>query len=93
MKNSDFRIPISGRAPGDRRHNGDVITVFKGSRLFLQVADVLVVDVEIDESPKLSVIGVEVFAQVGMLRHQGIHGFADGRSRDVDRSLFAYVLA
>src|SRR5262249_21732141 len=37
--------------------------------------------------------GIEVLAQLRMLRHQGIHSLADGGTVDVDGSLLAHILA
>ncbi len=84
--------PGSGRAPGDGRHDGNVITVFQGRRFLLQVADVFVVEIEVNEGAQFALVGVEVLAQVGMQRDERIHGFADGRSRNVHGRLFADVL-
>ena len=41
--------PQSGCASGNGRHDGNVITFIQRGRFFLQVADVLVVDIEVDE--------------------------------------------
>ena len=54
--------------------------LLQGGRLFLQVADVLVVDIQIDESPQLALFRVKVFAELGMLRNQRGHGLTDGFS-------------
>jgi hypothetical protein len=58
----------------------------------LQVADVLVVDVEVDEGAELAVVGVEMAAEFGMLDQQGIHGFSYGYAVHFNRGLLAYVL-
>src|ERR1700756_2255823 len=82
----------SDHTPGDRRHNRNVITILHRSRLFLQVSDVFVIDVEVDERPQLSVVGVEVASQLRMLRHKGIQGLTYRRSGYLHGRLLPYIL-
>ena len=48
---------------------------------------------KVDERSQLAVLGIEMFAQLGMLGDHGVHRLADRRSRNVYRSLLADVLA
>src|ERR1019366_8161182 len=80
-------------AAGNRRHNGNGITVFQHGGFFFQVAHVFVVDVDVDERAQFAVLGIEMALQIGMLRNQARKGLAHGLSRDMDRGLFPRVLA
>jgi len=84
---------FNSAAPGNRRHNGNVITVFQGRSFLLQIPNVLIIQIKVNERSQLAVLGIEMFAQLGMLGDQGVHRLADRRSRNVYRSLLADVLA
>ncbi len=79
-------------ASGDRRHNGNVITVLHRSGVFLQVADILVIEVNVDKSAQFAVVGIEMAAQFRMLGDQVRERIADGPAGHLDRSLFARIL-
>src|ERR1700687_2003117 len=80
-------------ASRDGRHNGNTITVLHRRGFLLEIADVLVVKVDIDESAQLPVIRIKMTAQVGMLGDQVRKGAANGASRNFNRRLLASVLA
>ena len=56
-------------APGNRRHDRDIITVLYRCGIFLQVSDVLIVEINIDESAQFTFICIQMAAQIGMLSH------------------------
>ena len=80
-------------AAGNRRHNGNGITVFKHRGFFLQVAHVFVIDIDVHEGAQFALAVIEMALQVGMPRDQASKGLAHGFSRDIDRGLFPRVLA
>jgi hypothetical protein len=80
-------------ASSDRRHDGNIITIFDGCRVFLQIADILVIQINIDKSPQFSVLVVEMPAQVGMLRDQAGKSLGYGSTLNVDSGVFSSVLA
>ena len=57
-------------APGNRRHDRDIITVLHRCCIFLQVSDVLIVEVNVYESPQFTFICIQMAAQIRMQRHQ-----------------------
>ena len=82
----------SSPASGNRRHNRNSITVVDRSGFFLQVADVLVIQVNIHKRTEFAVVGVKMTAQVRMLGNQSGQGFRDGSGLNLDRRLLAGVL-
>src|SRR5882672_9148753 len=80
-------------APRNRGHYRNGITVFDRSGLFLQVADIFVVQVDVHESPQFAVVGVKVATQVRMLGDKVGEGFGDRARLDLHRSLLAGILA
>src|SRR5260370_13817025 len=52
-------------AARDGRDNTDGVSVFGGRVLFRQIANVLVIHVNIDKAAKFSVIGEKMLAQIG----------------------------
>src|SRR5579871_1697549 len=67
---------------GDGGDDADGVAVFGGSGLFGEVANVFVVDVDIDEAAQLSIFGEEVLAQIAELRCESAEGFANGAGAD-----------
>ncbi len=84
------RFSRDGRAAGDRRDDGERVGFFY-RRIFLvvEVADVFVVEIDVDEGAQSSFIRVEMFAQLGELRGKGGERFGDGFRGDVDDGLTA----
>src|SRR5262249_3707388 len=81
------------RAAGYRRDDADLVLLFDRGVFFLQVADVFVVDVDVDEAAQLAVGVEEMFPQIGKLRDQFVERFADLRRFDRDRRLALGILA
>src|SRR5262245_872527 len=81
------------RAAGYRRDDADLVLLFDRGVFFLQVADVFVVDVDVDEAAQLAAGVEEVFPQIGKLSGQFVERFADLRRFDRDRRLAPDVLA
>jgi hypothetical protein len=75
-----------------RRHYRNVITVANGGRLLLQVANVFVIQVNIDERAQLAVFSVEMAPEIGMIGDEPAQGFSDGRTFHVNRRLLAGIL-
>ena len=76
----------------NRGHYGNVITVFYGGGVLLQIADVFIVQVDIDESAELAVVVIEMTSQVGVLGDKSRKGFSDSRTFDFNRRLFPSIL-
>ena len=83
---------IDSAPPGNGRHNRNIITVFHGGGVFLQVADVLFVQINIDESAQFAFIGIKMAAQIRMLSHQLGQRSANGYGLNIDRGLLAGIL-
>ena len=58
----------------------------------MQVADILVVEVDVNKGAELAVIGVEVAAKVRMLGDQPAKGLAYGAALNLHRTLLSGVL-
>ena len=68
------QLGFSRRRSADPRTDGMMLTVspaFTGVCVLLQVADVLVVQVDVDEAAQLALVVVEVLLQVGVLASSG----------------------
>ncbi len=76
------------RAAGNRRHNADHVAGRDRSRLLAQVADVLLIDVNIDEAAQMAVVSKKMTAQVGELRGQVAECFLDRRAVHLHSVLF-----
>ena len=73
--------PATAASPLPPATDGMMLTVspaFSGVCFLLQVADVLVVQVDVDEAPQPPIVAVEVTAQVGVAARQGRERLADG---------------
>ena len=92
IRNSLIGTSVSP-ASSNRRHYRNSITVLNCRGLFLQVADVFVIQVNVDERTEFAVVGVKMPAQVRVLGNQPGQGFRDGAGLDLDRGLLAGVLA
>ena len=64
-------------ASGDGGHDGNGITILHGRGFFLQVANVLVIQVDVHEGAQLAILGVEMAPQLRMLGDQTGEGIAD----------------
>src|SRR5688500_2096791 len=71
-------------APGNRRNNAERVAALHRCLLLLQIADVLVVQVDIDEVPQLALLRVEVLLQAVVLLRQVGEELADGGAADFD---------
>src|SRR5437764_10016657 len=74
---SSLRITIA-RASGDRRDDGQAVAFLHWGGFFLQVTNVLVVEINVDESAQLPVIGVKMAFQLAVLGDEGIQRLAHG---------------
>src|SRR5262249_37442098 len=86
-------LSATGAASGDGGHDGDVITVFEGGSVFLEITHVLVVDIDIHKGAEFAVLCIEMTPQVGMLADQGGKRFAHGCGWKLHRSLLPGILA
>ena len=80
-------------ASGNRRHDGDIITIFHCRSIFLQVADVFVVEIHIHESTQFAFIRIEMAAQIRMLRHQFGQRPTHRCGFQLHRGMFSGILA
>ncbi len=80
-------------ASGDRRHDGDIITILHRRSIFLQVTDVFVVEIDVDESAQFAIIGIEMAAQIGMLGHQFGQRRTDRFGIEFDRGVLSSILS
>lgn len=84
-----MRLPASS----DGRHDGNTITVSHRSGFLLQVADILVIYINIDEGPEFTVIGIQMAAQVRVLGDEVGKGISYSSGLHVYGRLLAGVLA
>ena len=84
--------PLYFRAAGDRGHNADRIAVFGGRVFLLQVANILVVEVDIHETANAAVVSVKVLAQIGVGSRKLFQGLADGGRIELHACLLARKL-
>src|SRR5215472_16749619 len=80
-------------AAGDGGNDADGVAIFGGSVFFREIANVFVVDVDIDEAAQPAVLGEQVLAKVGVLRGEMAERFADGASAELGRVPLARVRA
>src|SRR5580692_7596988 len=81
-------------AAGDGRDDGQLVALGNGGGLLgRQVADVVIVEVDVDERPQLAFGGVEVLAQLGIGGDQLAQCVADGGPGNIDCGLTAGVRA
>ncbi len=79
-------------APGYRRHYGNIITIADRGRFLLQIAHVLVIQIDVYKSAQLALVGVKVAAKVRMARHQAGERLANVACLHLHRGLFSSVL-
>ena len=73
---------------GDGGDDGKLVAFLRrGSILSGEVADVVVVEVDVDEGAQLAVAGVEVLAERGVGAGELFQRFADGGAGDADGGL------
>jgi hypothetical protein len=80
-------------ASSDRRHYRNTITVLDGGSFFLEVADIVVVEVNIHKRPQFTFFSVKVAAQVRMPGGQIRQGVTYCAALDLHVRLLASVLA
>jgi len=80
-------------ASSNGRYDGNVITVLHRGRLLLQVANVLIIEIQIHEGAQLAIVRIQMPPKLWMLRHQVVHGLTHGRTLHLHRRLFTYILA
>ena len=61
------RIGYGLKSTSNRGHNGDDVRLFDRCRVLLEIANILVVEIDIYKGAQLSVFGEKMLAQVGML--------------------------
>src|ERR1017187_1604850 len=76
-------------AAGDGRHQRNGVGVLGCRRVLAEVANILVVEIDVDEAAHLAFVVEDLFAQVGELRRQRVQHFAHGSAGDGDRILLA----
>ena len=81
------------RPPGDGRHYRNTITVLDRRGVLLQIADVLVIEVDIHKGTQFAFVGIKMAAQLRMLRHEVRQRVADGASLHINRRQLAGILA
>src|SRR5260370_27118769 len=64
-------------------HNGERVAIGNRSGFAADVADVLVVEVDIDEAAQLALVVVKVLAQVGKTGGETLQHFAGGCARQI----------
>src|SRR5579864_8572470 len=81
----NFAVPISSfSAAGDGGHDADRVALLHGSFFSLQIANVLIVDVDVDEAAQAAIVGVQMLLQVAELRRERIQCVADGAGFEID---------
>jgi hypothetical protein len=69
-----------------------MIAVADGRRFLLQIANILVVQINIHKRPQLAFIGIKMTTQIGMLRNQATQGLPDIAPLDLNSRLLARIL-
>src|SRR6185312_5284253 len=67
---SRFRLRNAGCASRDARNNGDGFTPFQRRRILVQVADVLIVHIDVDKAAKLALVIEQILLDIGVLRRK-----------------------
>src|SRR5690606_1565857 len=76
---------------GDRRDDGELVAIAQRRLISFAVADVVIVDVDVDELTQLAAFIVQMLLQLRIALHEPAQCLADGRSLDVHRSLVVRV--
>src|ERR1039457_3613319 len=79
--------------PRNRRNDADFIAVFKHRLFVFEEADVLLVDIDVDEAAHLALVIHEAFLDAGEARLQFDERLADGGGVDFDQLLVVGQLA
>src|SRR5690606_36479155 len=74
-------------AARDRRNDAERVAVAQRRRLLLEIADVVVVDVDVDEVPQPALLVVQVALQIRVLRRERGQHLPDGAALDLDAVL------
>src|SRR5262245_35008914 len=80
--------PLNGSSC-DRRNDADRVSRLHRRVLFLEIADVLVVQVDVDETPELALLVVEVRREPGVRRGEIDEQLANRRAVDFDSVLLS----
>jgi len=80
-------------ASGDRRHDGNTITVLHRGGFFLQIAHIFVVEINIDKGAEFALVSVKMATEIRMLRDQAGQGVANASRLDLHGRLLAGILA
>jgi hypothetical protein len=80
-------------AARNRRYDADNIVFLHGRLVLLEIADILIIQIDIHEAADLSFIGKEMPAQVAVLRSQAGQRLSHGFSLELYRILLPCVLA
>src|SRR3954471_20410076 len=79
--------PSDISASGDRGDDAQLVAVLDGGLHAVEVADVLVVEVDVDELADLVALVVEAGLDAGVLGDEGVEHFFDGGAGDFDGGL------
>ncbi len=80
-------------ATGDARDDRHGVAILHRGGVLFQIADVFVVQIDVDEAAQLAFIVEELTAQIRVVGGEGGQHFAYGRAGQLDGILFACVLA
>src|SRR5689334_9397785 len=80
------------RATGDRGHDADGVAVFSRRVFLLQIANILVVEVNIHEAANAAILGIEVLAQVRIGSGKLFQGLANRSGIELHACLLARKL-
>src|SRR5260370_17382228 len=80
-------------AARDGRDNTDRVSVLGVRVLLRQIANVLIIHVNIDKAAKFSVIGEKMFAQIGKFGGETTQSFPHGRGFEFGRIALARIRA
>src|ERR1035437_679998 len=89
----DFVFRERRGAAGDGGDQRDGVAILGGGGVLAQVANVLVVEIDVDEAAYLAFVVEDLFAQVGVVRGERVQHFADGGAGDGDGVLAPGELA
>ena len=77
-------VHLQSRATRNARNNGKRIRIVHRRRVLVHVADIFVVQIDIDETAQLAFVVVEMLLQIREARGQRGQHFADGLAGEID---------
>src|SRR5581483_736150 len=87
---ADTRV---GRSAGYGRHDADGVPVFSPGGLFVEEANVFIVQINVHKTANFAVVGIQMLAEFAEICGQAAQSFAHGIGRAIHAGLLACELA